>query len=372
MTEYVNNHIHTVYSFSPYTPTTAVQAAVNAGLTTAGIMDHDSVSGAREFLRAGREARIGATVGFECRCSLAGTPYENVRVNNPDQAGVAYCACHGIPEESLDAADAWLAPYRAAREKRNRAMVLKLNEYTNDPALALDYEKDVRPISRADEGGSVTERHILFALAHKIIDAHGIGNQTNNDGLSLSEDPYYDYRLLGRLKATLVEKFYIDATDECPPIAEFVSFAKNIGAIPAYPYLGDITESVTGDKKAQTFEDSFLDELVLWLAEIGFLSVTYMPTRNTLPQLERLTSLCGKYGLFQICGEDINTPFQPFVCEKLALPQFAPLVDAAWALIGHERMSKEGMGMFSGKAVTAYPKLEDRIAFFARKGRVSI
>ena len=35
---YVNNHIHTCYSFSPYTPASAVWYAWMAGLQTAGIM----------------------------------------------------------------------------------------------------------------------------------------------------------------------------------------------------------------------------------------------------------------------------------------------------------------------------------------------
>ena len=48
--ENINNHIHTIYSFSPYSPTAAVWFAKEAGLSTAGIMDHDSVSGCREFI----------------------------------------------------------------------------------------------------------------------------------------------------------------------------------------------------------------------------------------------------------------------------------------------------------------------------------
>ena len=50
--QYINNHIHTTYSFSPYSPTAAVYAARMEGLCTAGIIDHDSISGAREFLAA--------------------------------------------------------------------------------------------------------------------------------------------------------------------------------------------------------------------------------------------------------------------------------------------------------------------------------
>ena len=50
----VNNHIHTQYSFSPYSPTKAAWMAMQAGLATAGIMDHDTIAGAREYIEAGR------------------------------------------------------------------------------------------------------------------------------------------------------------------------------------------------------------------------------------------------------------------------------------------------------------------------------
>ena len=39
----VNNHIHTTYSFSPYSPTAAVYFARAAGLCTCGLMDRRKV-----------------------------------------------------------------------------------------------------------------------------------------------------------------------------------------------------------------------------------------------------------------------------------------------------------------------------------------
>jgi hypothetical protein len=382
-TSFVNNHIHTVYSFSPYSPTSAAYHAWLHGLATAGIMDHDSVSGAEEFLEAGKQIGIRVTNGFECRCGMQGTPFANVRLNNPDQIGVAYVACHGIPRQSIKKADAWLAPYRENRGKRNRIMVERLNALCSTNALRLDYERDVLPLSRAHEGGSVTERHILYALTLKAIAAagkgeplaemlktqYGIDAQGNAlQSLLRTDDPYYDYRLLGLFKSHLVEKFYVDATDECPHITEFIAFVKEIGAISAYAYLGDVGNSVTGDKKTQVFEDAFLDMLIVWLQEIGFNAVTYMPTRNTIEQLNRLMRLCREQGLFQICGEDINTPFQSFICRQLAQPEFRHLTDAAWALIGHEMLASSNLtdGMFSDRTLRSMPNLYDRIAHFAR------
>ena len=382
-TDFVNNHIHTIYSFSPYSPTSAAYHAWLNGLATAGIMDHDSVSGAEEFLTAGKRIGISVTNGFECRCGMQGTPFEAVRLNNPDQIGVAYVACHGIPHQNIGKASAWLAPYRKHRDMRNRKMLEQLNALCTLDALQLDYEKDVLPTSCANEGGSVTERHILYALAQKatasvgkgqpIVDLllaqYGIDAQgKTRDMLFNTDDPYYEYRLLGVFKSHLVEKFYIDATDECPPIAEFIAFVRDIGAISAYAYLGDVGNSVTGDKKTQVFEDAFLDKLILWLKQAGFNAVTYMPTRNTDAQLKRLINLCHAHDLFQICGEDINPPFQSFICKQLAQPEFHHLADAAWALIGHELLSSQDLddGMFSEKTIRALPSLYDRIAHFSK------
>ena len=74
--EEVNNHVHSTYSFSPYSPTQITEAAVEAGLKTVGLMDHDAIAGAPEFLAAARTNGIAATVGCEIRVNLDGTPLE--------------------------------------------------------------------------------------------------------------------------------------------------------------------------------------------------------------------------------------------------------------------------------------------------------
>ena len=86
---FVNNHIHTIYSFSPYSPTAAVWFARAATLPTAGIMDHDSMAGAWEFIRAGEIAGVATTVGVECRVHMDGTGLEDRYINNTDQKGLA-------------------------------------------------------------------------------------------------------------------------------------------------------------------------------------------------------------------------------------------------------------------------------------------
>ena len=147
-----------------------------------------------------------------------------------------------------------------------------------------------------------------------------------------------------------------------------VVFANQHGIIAAYPYLGDITASVTGDKAAQSFEDSYLDELMELLQEMGLKAITYMPSRNTKAQMQRLMSLCEKFGFFQISGEDINQPRQKFICEAMRDPMFAHLTDAAWALIGHEQAASKDLakGMFSDETIIALPSLQERILHYKR------
>jgi len=165
----VNNHIHTIYSFSPYSPTGAVWRSFGAGLRTAGIMDHDTLSGAEEFIEAGKTVGLATTIGVECRCDFTSTPLADRRFNNPDQLSNAYVAIHGIPHTHIQTVCDYFQPLREARNRRNRRMVRRLNDLIVDGELLLDFDSDVTPLSMHHEGGSITERHILFALSKRMI-----------------------------------------------------------------------------------------------------------------------------------------------------------------------------------------------------------
>jgi len=383
---WVNNHIHTCYSFSPYAPSAAVYYAQKAGLVTVGVMDHDSVGGCAEFAQAGAIAGMPVTMGFELRVNMDSTPLRGKRFNSPDQRSIAYVAAHGIPKSKLADCEAFLAPLRQLRNERNRKMVEKLNGLLAGLGLALDFDRDILPISRHQDGGSVTERHILCGLSTAIIEKNGRGGATvaflqDQMGIALSEkvaaylrdaeNQHYLYDLIGALKSGLLPRFYVDATDECPDVHAFIRFAGEIGAIAAYAYLGDVTDSATGDKRAQAFEDGYLEELFGFLRQSDFHAVTYMPSRNTMGQLRRVMALCEAHDLFQISGEDINTSRQSFICPALAQPAFRHLNTSTWALIGHEAAAGRRIedGMFSEETLREYPSLEKRISIFETIGK---
>lgn len=378
----VNNHIHTTYSFSPYSPTAAVYFARMAGLATCGLMDHDSIAGAEEFLAAAQAIGMGATIGIECRVSFANSPFASRRINNPDQDGIVYMALHGVPHTQTGRVNEFFAPYRAKRNVRNAKMVAAVNGLMAQYGVTLDFEKDVLPLSNAAKGGSVTERHLSRALSEKLLARYpegaalvrfleedmGFAISAKVRGYLMDEtNPFRMYDLLGFIKSDVIGKFYIPATDECPDVRDVLALSEEVGAISAYAYLGDVGDSVTGDKRAQKFEDDYLDELVPFLKELGFRAITYMPSRNTMAQLNRVRALCEQYGLMQISGEDINSPRQSFVCEAQRDPAFAHLITATWALIAHEWRATANPedGLFSAKSVEKWPSLAERLSAFA-------
>lgn len=349
---YINNHIHTTHSFSPYTPAQAVYTAYMNGLATAGIIDHDTTLGAREFIEAGKRIGMPVTVGAECRVDMSGTSLCGKRLNNPDQVSVAYVTMHGIPHSNIERVDAFFAPYREKRNLRNRKMIENINSLVSPFGTAINFESDVLPLSTT----SVTERHLLFALTKKITgkyntpeqvvtfmkDVMGISVSGKNEENILNGEKtpeFYEYDILGVLKGNLVEKIYVDADAELPKVEEYIDMVRRNGGISAYAYLGDVGNSVTGDKKTQKFEDDYLEELFDVIENYGFDAVTFMPTRNTDAQLDRVMNLCKERGFFQISGEDINSPRQKFVCPAYENPKFAHLVEAAHTLIKYENLA---------------------------------
>lgn len=393
-----NNHIHTIYSFSPYTPTMACLRGREAGLQVVGSVDHDSIGAAGEMRAAGAMLGMGVVTGFECRVMLhslaeveAGEArFADRKLNNPDSVGVAYMTVQGIPERSRETVERFLRPIREARVERTRQMAEAANEIlASVGAPQFDFERDVLGISQLANGGTVTERHLLFAMAGALIAGFGKGEALvaglESMGLALSDkvratladeaNPHLQYDLLGIMKAEYLERFYVqpdymERGGELPDARTVVEFAKSVGAIPCYAYLGDVTASPTGDKKAEHFEDAYLDELVAYLAEAGFPAITYMPPRNTPEQLERLAALCAQHGLVEVSGVDINQPRQQFNCPELAEERFAHLNTSTWALVAHEVLAEdEHLGLLSEQHPMAGQPLLARVVRYGELGR---
>ena len=385
--EEVNNHVHTTYSFSPYEPAAAAYAALKAGLGIVGSIDHDSIGAADEMLTAGEQLGIATTVGFELRVSFLDTPLAKKKINNPDSEGIVYMCVHGVPKQHIPTAKAFLAPLQAVRNRRNKEQVEALQSLVGGYGFKLDFERDVLPLSHYGQGGSVTERHILYAMARQSIQMFAKGERLvgflkNDLKISLAnkveswlldeQNPHYAYDLLGVYKSNFLSRFFIQPSkEECLDVRNVVDFANSIGAIAAYAYLGDVAESVTGDKKAEKFEDDFLEELLDLLVDCRFPAITYMPPRNTIEQMSRLQALAKERNLMEISGVDINSSRQSMNCPELLGPSARHLVSNAWALVAHEKLSSvdPALGLFSKDNPLSHKNLDERLSVYASLGR---
>ncbi|MDR1411480.1 MAG: PHP domain-containing protein [Spirochaetaceae bacterium] len=384
----INNHIHTIYSFSPYTPAMAALKSRNAGLGAAGSVDHDSVGAAEEMLAACGILGIGGCTGFEVRVSFKDGPFGGRKLNNPDSEGIAYMTVQGIPRQSIEKAAEFLAPIRAERLKRIRTMSEIANALLREAGLGeIEFDRDIRGKSCYDAGGEITERHLLAAVAGKLVAKYGRGPELAgglkaafgvDPGpkiaalLSDPDNPHCLFDLLGVLKSAFLPRIFIQGGEaECIPARKMTEFALSIGAVPAYAYLGDVGESLTGDKKAEKFEDEFLDSLFDELKAAGYQALTYMPPRNTDEQLRRVRRLCREYGFMEISGVDINSSRQLFNCPRVLEPAFRHLVDTTWALIAHERLASADpcLALFSPENPFAAEPLERRLEIYAEKGK---
>jgi hypothetical protein len=390
----INNHIHTIYSFSPYTPSMAAFLARDAGLGAAGSVDHDSVAAAGEMIEACAVLGIGGCAGFEMRVSFKNGPdgeagpFAGRKINNPDSEGLAYMTVQGILKQSINAAAEFLVPVRQRRLERTRTMTGAANGLLREAGLGeIDFQRDIIDKSKYAEGGGITERHLLAAMAEKCVREYGkgkrlVGALESKMGIQVPpklaavlEDPgnpHYLYDLLGLFKSGLLGSIFIQPDDnECIPAQSVTAFAQSITAIPAYAYLGDVGESPTGDKKAEKFEDDYIEELFFFFFALGYRAVTYMLPRNSLEPFRRVRRLCAKWGLMEISGVDINSSRQSFNCPQVLQDEFRHLVDTTWALIAHERLAStdERFGLFSAGNPLASLDLASRIAAYAQAGK---
>lgn len=383
-----DNHIHSTFSFSPYSPSMIAWKAYQVGLDTCGIIDHESVAGILEFREACEILGVVPTAGFEVRMHWDNTPLAGKKFNNPDQLSVGYFPVHGVPVRSIDKVEEFLLPIRKAREIRNRKMTAVIDKELSVYGMNLDFDRDVIPVSRWKQKGNITERHILFATAQLMIRECGKGQplldfltekvkikvpDVNRGFLMDLDSPIYTYDLTNLLKGFFSEMMYQNAThEETPDVREAVPFLNSLGCLPTYTYLGDVRgDSVTGDKKTQKFEDDILDEMFACLHEYGMRAFSYAPTRNAPDQVARVRELCRKYDMLEILGEDINQPRQSFIMTYTDDNDREFFNDATWAIIGHEKLANEDLeqSIISDTTLKRIPDLRERIAYYKNAAR---
>jgi len=137
----IDLHVHSVFSDGTFTPRQIVELAVERGLTTVALTDHDTVNGLDEAFSAGDELGVEIVPGIEFS-----TIYEGNGV---------HVLCYFMDPENPDLA-AELQRLREDRYTRGERMVAKLQE--------LGYPISFERVREIAEGGNIVRPHVAQAL----------------------------------------------------------------------------------------------------------------------------------------------------------------------------------------------------------------
>ncbi len=155
-----NMHCHSFFSYNAegWSPSRVAYECRARALCAAALCDFDVLDGLDEFLEVGRLLALPVATHLETRVFVK--ELSAVEISSPGEPGVAYimgCGFTGIPTPESEQSIV-LARLRQGAQDRNLALIARINAAL--PAIALDYNQDVLPLTPK---GVATERHIVRA-----------------------------------------------------------------------------------------------------------------------------------------------------------------------------------------------------------------
>jgi len=156
----VNLHLHSFFSYNAedWSPARIAWEARMKGLHAVGIVDFDVLDGLDEFIWAGDQLGLRTSVGLETRTFL--DEMRSDEIDSPGEPGVSYIMGAGFTDKPMagSAEQSFLLGLFQQSRKRNLELIARINGRL--PEIAIDYEKDVLPLTPS---GNATERHIVKA-----------------------------------------------------------------------------------------------------------------------------------------------------------------------------------------------------------------
>lgn len=368
-----------VFSGTPNHPVNLVYHSYREGCSVCGVIDTLTTSASAELAEAC--SIVGITPLYGVELSVRCGEEKGLRINSPLQHDLVNIYLLGVPECCLEALNERLAEKRSFRVERMRRMTENLNNRLGELGISLDFDRDILPLSEAENGGSLSEQHILRALCDRLISVYGMGasllsvlgeefdivpSAKAEKSLLNAENPNYR-RDLTAVMQNFVKEFYVEAKEECFAPEELSALAKECGGVIAYPYIGDIEQTLHGETVAEKYEDDFLEPLLEKLKECSVRAVCYRLTSNTPEQIERVRELCKQFGLMEIsAGATLSRKQQD---NRFDVEENRFAADCMWAVAGNSRANNAEETLFSDTSCQMLPALSDRIAVFGSRGR---
>ncbi len=251
----IDLHTHSTASDGTNTPTELLKAAVEAGITTLALTDHNTTAGLKPFLDAAEGMPLRAIPGVEITCEL--------------QREELHILAFNLPEHTFDKVQTVMKEVLDRAEQSKRDMVARLYQ--------AGYHIDYDAIQRAHPDAVINRAHIAKAL----LQAGYVTSVSEAFDTLLCEDAGY-YHPAKRLQAEDAIRHILDW-----------------GAIPiwAHPFFALETDQV----------ERFLSILVpkgLMGMEVYYSTYTKMQTKAAM-------KLCKQFGLAPSGGSDFHGSIKP-------------------------------------------------------------
>lgn len=371
----VNLHCHTSFSFNcyGYSPTKFAYLAKKSSLAVAGIADFDVLDGLDEFLSASSLLQLKASVGIESRVFVP--EFADKVITSPGEPGITYHMGVGfITTKIPDTAQQFLQSLKATAQKRNKALMQRVNTYL-DP-VQLDYDTDVIPLTPA---ANPTERHICLAFAKKARsvfpdDGQLVGYWTKKLNAEItSDDLPHSVKLLNTVRAKNMKQggvgYVKPDAGQFPKMVDMNQFVLQSGAIPTLTWLDGTSDG-----------EQHIEELLSIAIKTGVAAVNIIPDRNFTPgvkdqklkNLYHFVKLAEQMNLPVIVGTEMNSPGQKFV-DDFHSDELKPLLhvflNGARIVYAHSVLQKHcKLGYLSEWAKKHFPSTTEKNQFYETIG----
>lgn len=376
-----NMHCHSFFSYNSkgWSPSHIAFNCAAKGLYAAALCDFDVLDGLEEFIDAAQMLSLRAAVHLETRAYIP--KLSSVDISSPGEPGVTYimgCGFTSIPEPQSSAGKT-LAMLRQGAQDRNLALIARINEAL--PAIAIDYEQDVTPLTPK---GVATERHIVRAYRVRANDVFLENSQRAGFWAPLLKCTEKDFEELrdnipkfeDMIRSALAKRGgigYIQPTPKTfPAAAKFVQWVKDCNAIPTAAWL-DGTSGGEADA----------EDLLNLMAGMGCAALNIIPDRNwnisdpataALKQqkLDEIVNAAVSRNIPVNIGTEMNKGGLPFV-DDITGPVLHKYADVFTTgtniMVGHSILAKyAGMPYCGEKAASMFNSVSERNDFYAAVG----
>ncbi len=338
-TQTTNPFVRSVYSFSNHSPSMMAYLAYKSDLGLIGIFDMESLEGVKEFKKGCKLFGISTCVGTDVQVDP-----------HIADSGASNCGFIGIADQYKRQASKFLKPYRERHRERVAEMVDRINKKIKSLGIKISFVYDVYILSKYIRGGTITEKHVWLALANKLVNTYGkgenligkletIGEISDKERVLLGDvtNPFYEYDLAKFLK--IIFRF-----DQKPHAdhKDIINFANTINALTLY----ELRFGSNGREQ----------EIVESVKTEGYDILAFDPRVMKTEEVENLVALCQKAEIIALPLEIIDFPRKKFDTSITDKNLLSTLEKNAWAIAGHELLVSKGEGGFKDLGDISFDK----------------